>query len=259
MDYGIQISASGALTAMYRQDVLTNNLANASTVGFKPDIPSTRQRDPVRREDGVFHLPSSAMLERLGAGVMLNPNRAIFGQGALERTGGALDVAIQGNGFFVVRDETDTTGDRMRLTRDGRFARDSGGRLVMAAGGRPVMDANNRPITLTGTGKVTIDADGAVLQDGRSVAKLQLADVRETSRLEKAGNSLFRAPAGSVAPRQQAEGTLRQGFVEASGVDEITTMMQITGASRDVEANIGMIQQADRLMDRAINQLGRVT
>lgn len=259
MNYGLQISASGALTAMYKQDVLTNNLANGTTVGFKPDVPSVRQRDPARREDGLHFLPSNAMLERLGGGVALERNRVQFTQGALERTNSPLDLAIQGDGFFVVRDETDSTGDRMRLTRDGRFARDAKGRLVMASGGLPVMDTSNRPIVLSGTGAVTIDADGTVSQGGAAVARIQLAGVSDLQRLDKMGRSLYRAPTGSVVQRRQAEGTLRQGYVESSGVDEVSMMMQITGASREVEANIGMIQQADRLMDRAINQLGRVT
>jgi len=259
MDYGLQISASGALTALYRQDVLTNNLANATTVGFKPDLAAVRQRDPVRREDGVYGLPSNAMLERLGGGVFLDRNRVQFGQGSVEHTGAPLDLAIQGDGFFVVRDETDTTGDRLRLTRDGRFVRDAQSRLVTASAGLPVMDTTNRPITLPGSGKVTIDADGTVRRGAGIVAQIQLARVADTSRLDKLGHSLYRAPSVSVSARRQAEGTVRQGYVEGSGVDEITTMMRITGASRDVEANIGMIQQADRLMDRAINQLGRVT
>ncbi len=259
MNYGLQISASGALTAMYRQDVLTNNLANATTVGFKPDVPESRQRDPVRREDGLMFLPSNSMLERLGGGVTLGRNRVQFAQGSLEKTGSPLDLAIQGDGFFVVRDESDSTGDRLRLTRDGRFTRDSGGRLVSVTTGHPVMDTANRPIVLAGSGKVAIDGDGTVRQDGGAVAKIQLASVPDTARLDKLGGSMFRAPTGSIVPRRQAEGQLKQGYVEASGVDEIRMMMQITGASRDVEANIGMIQQADRLMDRAINQLGRVT
>ncbi len=259
MNYGLQISASGALTALYRQDVLTNNLANANTVGFKPDLAAARQRDTARVEDRLFAMPSNALLERLGGGVFLERNRVQFGQGALERTGGPLDVAVRGEGFFVVRDESDATGDRLRLTRDGRFARDARGRLVTATHGHPVMDTANRPIVLNGAGPVTIDADGTVRQGPVAVAQIQLAAVTDTARLDKLGHSLFRAPTGVVAQRRQAGGTLEQGFVEASGVDEIKTMLQITAASRDVEANIGMIQQADRLMDRAINQLGRVT
>lgn len=257
MDYGFQISASGVMAAMYRQDVLTNNLANASTVGFKPDVPILRQRDPVRREDGVGYLPSNALLERLGGGVTLEPNQVSFSQGSLERTGSPFDIAIQGNGFFVVRDEADTSGDRMRLTRDGRFVRDAKGRLVTAGGGLPVMDTANRPIVLAGTGKVTVDADGTVRQGGQAVATIQLADVSEPTRLAKLGQGLFRAPTGSVSGRHQADGALKQGYVEASAVDEISTMMQISQASGDVAANISLMQQTDRLMDRAINQFGR--
>lgn len=258
MNYGLQISASGAMTALYRQDVLTNNLANANTVGFKADVAAARQRNAARIEDGLTFMPSDRMLERLGAGAMMAPNRVDFGQGSLERTNSPLDLAIEGSGFFVVRDDTDQSGDRLRLTRDGRFVRDGAGRIVMAGSGLPVLDSQNRPIVLNGNGEIQIDADGTLRQGEQTVAKVQVVDVPDTNRLVKHGHSLFRAPANTIASRAPAAGLVRQGHVEQSAVDEIRTIMGITAASRDFESNIGMIQQADRLMDRAINQLGRV-
>lgn len=257
MNYGLQISASGAMTALYRQDVLTNNLANASTAGFKADVSAARQRSAARIEDGLFSLPSNRMLERLGAGAMMAPNRIDFGQGSLERTNSTLDLAIQGSGFFVLRDDSAGNGDRLRLSRDGRFVRDASGQMVNAGNGMPVLDTQDRPIVLNGTGEVQIDADGTVRQGARVVAKVQLVDVPNTDVLAKDGRSVFRAPADALASRRPAAGTVKQGYVEQSSVDEIRTIMAITTASRDFESNIGMIQRADRLMDRAINQLGR--
>ena len=130
MNYGSQLSLSGVLTALHRQDVATNNLANLNTVGFKPEIAMTRQRDVVRAEDGQWALPSDAMIERLGAGVQLAPTLTNFTQGTVAPTGNDLDVAIEGSGFLVVRDATDGAADRIRLTRDGRLTRSASGLTI---------------------------------------------------------------------------------------------------------------------------------
>jgi len=259
MNYALQMAASGVLTGLYRQDVLTNNLANARTPGYKPDFASTHARDAERVEDDLPDLPSNEMLERLGAGALLNPNRTNFEQGSIDITHGDLDVAIRGDGFFVVRDETDSSSDRVRLTRDGRFTRDAQGRLVMTTSGMPVMDSGNRPIYLRGNGQVTIDPDGTVKQGTDTVGRIYLAAVPRREQLTKLGGSLLQAPATALAGRRAASGTLQQGALEGAAVDEVTAIMQITAASRAVESNIGLAQYADRMMDRAINGLGRVS
>jgi flagellar basal-body rod protein FlgG len=258
MSYGLQISASGVMTAMYRQDVFANNLANMDTAGFKPDVPSTRAREAVRQEDGVLSLPSNALLERLGAGTLLNPNRISFANGPLRDTGNPLDVALQGDGFFVVRAASDGGNDAVRLTRDGRFTRNSSGQLVMAAGGLPVLDDGGNPITL-GPGKVTIAGDGTISQNNEPVAKLNLVQPVDPSQLRKQGHSLFEASSDVIGSLAPATGSLRQFAYEDSAADEVRSLMQMTSASREVDSNVAMIQQHDRMMDRAINVLGRVS
>lgn len=259
MNYGVQLSASGVLTSLYRQDVLTNNLANMDSVGFKPDIPATRQRDAARIEDGLGFMPSDRLLEQLGAGALAAPNLSDFQQGGLETTGQPLDVAVRGEGFFVVRDETDQGKDKLRLTRDGRFAVDRGGRLVMASTGLPVLDTGGRTIHLAHGTPVEIAGDGQISQDGQPVARLHLLNPADPSRMTKQGHSLFRAPAEVFASKAAASGVIVQHAVERSAVDEIRTVMQVTAAGRDVDANMSLIAQHDRLSDRAINTLGRVT
>jgi len=258
MNYGVQLSASGVLTSLYRQDVLTNNLANMDSVGFKPDIAATRQRDAVRIEDGVGFLPSDALLERLGAGALMAPNVTSFDQGPLETTHQPFDLAVRGEGFFVVRDESDNGKEKLRLTRDGRFALDPRGRLVMASTGMPVLDPAGRAIQLTPGRRADIGGDGTITQDGQFVARLHLLNPADPSRLTRQGHSLFRAPAETLASGAGAAGRIVQGALERSAVDEIRTIMQITAAGRDVDANMSLIAQHDRLTDRAINALGRV-
>lgn len=257
MSYGIQIAASGLMTAMYRQDVYANNLANMDSVGFKADLPTSRPRPDVIAEDGVGHLPSNDLLRRLGGGSMLNANMIEFSQGPVRPTGNALDVAIEGDGFLAVRDVTGSSGDSVRLTRDGRMTRDKNGRLVMATTGLPILDVQGNSIQLGNGAGVEIDGNGTIRQGGSVIAQLQFVDVSDERSLSKQGASLFRAPTESLASRRPASGTIRQRHVEESSVDEITALMKVTGASRDVDLNTSMIQQHDRLLERAINGLGR--
>lgn len=259
MNYGLHMAASGALTALYRMDVLQNNLSNLETPGFKPDIPSLQQRDAERVEKGEWSLPSNRMLERLGGGVFAAPNWVKFDQGQVQTTGNSLDVAIKGSGFFVVRDDVDVTQrDRYRLTRDGRFLRDAQGRLASATSGMPVMDIANRPIVISSDAPVTIQENGSIVQHGTVVAQIQVSDVSDTSHLRRLGRSLFQAPTDVMANRRPAAGTLVQGSIEASGVDPIRTLMGINDAARAVDTAIQLMQGHDRIAERAINGLGRV-
>ena len=257
MSQGLQISASGALTALYRQDVFANNLANMDSVGFKPDVPSQYARPAVREEDGVGWLPSNRLLERLGGGVLLNPNRIHFGQGAIRVSGRDLDVAIEGKGFLVARDSSSDGADQVRLTRDGRLALNANGELVMAGTGLPVLGVNGNSITLSNKGKVTIDGVGRVMQDGRTVAQLQLVEVQNEQSLRKVGQSMFSPTAAMMDNKKTATGTLRQGAVEDSGVNEVEALMRMTSAAREVDANVDMMRTHDRLMERAIASLAR--
>lgn len=253
MDYGIDIATSGVLTSLYRQDVLTSNLANLNTVGYKPSVPDVRQRDPVRFEDSVFNLPSDALLEKLGSGVVPAPTRVAFSQGTVETTGNDLDLAIDGDGFLAVRD-----GDRTALTRDGRLALDDAGRLVLASTGNPVLDDAGQPITIPPGSSVSIDHAGQISVDGRAAASLRFVDVPDRSALIKQGAGLFSLDAVPAAALQPASGRIIQGAVEGSSVNEIQTLLDIQRASGAVQTNIRMIAYQDQLIERAINTFARL-
>lgn len=258
MYYGIQLAASGALTGLYRTDVLANNLANLNTVGFKPDLAYTRERDVARVEDELFSVPSNEMLERLGAGAHMAPNAIDYSQGNLSQTGNPLDLAIRGDGFFVLRSLADGGSSEVHLTRDGRFTKDGSGRLVNANTGMPVMDDRNSAIVLSNKGKITVDADGTLRQAGALVAKLQLVDIQDRELLKKGGNGIFRVSSAAFGQSIPATGSIEQSTLEESAVNAIAAMMGVQAAAKSVGTNFTMISYQDKMMDRAINTFARI-
>ncbi len=255
MNYGLYLSTSGMMTKAHAMDVLSNNLANVNTVAFKPDRSAIIQRDPARIEDGVMHLPSDRLLERLGAGSLAGPTRPDFTPGSLKSTEAPFDLAIEGDGFFMVRTGPDEAD--VRLTRDGRFALDADGRLIRAADGRAVLDGSGAEVLLDPTLPANIDATGAISQDGDIVANLAVVSPISTDAIIKDGANLFRF-AGEDTTTNPATGRVRQGMVEQSGVDPVRTLTTIIDTARAFERNARMIQIFDQGMSRAINTLGRV-
>lgn len=255
MSYGIEISATGALAAIHRQDALTANLANLNTVGFKPILTGAMHRQDARSEDGLMNWPSDELLERLGGGVLAAPTTIDFTQGALDETGREFDLAIQGEGFFVVGDP-----DSPSLTRDGRFTLGAGGVLSMLSTGLPVLDGANRPIVIDPTaGPITVNTDGQISQNGAVVATVRVADVPDRDTLIKTGEGLFADTFGGPLSLIAAPGQVRQGHVELSGVNEIDALMQITSASKSAQSNIGMIDMQNRMLDRLVNTFARIS
>lgn len=256
MNYGLYVSASALSTTMAKQDVLANNLANVTTAGFKPDKFAIRQRDVARVEDGLPFLPSNALLERLGAGVMPMPTSVDVTPAALESTSRPLDLAIEGDGFFVV--SAGPGSDGLRLTRDGRLAIGPGGTLVTANEGRPVLGDDGGPIAVRTDLPVRVDADGTVSQGNEAVGRLRVVVPPDPRTLVKVGANLLRLPRGEAGALRDAAGAVRQGMVESSGVDAIRAMIGVTNASRSANSLTNMIGYYNDLMGRAINSFARV-
>jgi len=260
MNYGLWLSAAGMQTNTWRQDVLANNLANASTVGFKRDLAALRQRDPQSVESPRGFEARHHLLDKLGGGVMAGPQRISFATGPMERTNLPTDVAIdEKNAFFAVQVRDPQTNQlAVRLTRDGRLMRNHDGDLVTASGGHRLLDANDQPIRLPDAAPFSVRPDGMVMQNDEEIAQLQITGVSNLNRLVKQGSNLFafngpadgRVPVGNV--------TLRPEHLEASGVDPIKALMELVEATKSISSNGNMIRYHDLLMDRAVNVLGRV-
>lgn len=257
MNYGLYLAASGAITNMHRQEVLTNNLVNATTVGFKPDLVFARQRLPERLASASPADPK-LMLERLGGAVALLPTRMDMRQGPLQATGNDLDVAIEGEGFLVVQPRTGGGPEDIRLTRDGQMTITGQGELVMAATGMRVLDTRNRPIRIDRDLPVDIGNTGEVWQDGKRMGAIRLAAVPDAAALAKDGDNLLRDASGGPPALRPADGRLQQGYLESSAVAPIMALNDLMNSVKAVQANFKMMQYHDHIMGQAVNTMGRV-
>lgn len=248
MNYGLWMSAAGLSTEVHRQDIIANNVANAETAGFKADSAFTIERKAPAQDLGLA-TPSAELLTRLGGGVLANDTMTDYGQGAMV-DGGPLDVAIDGDGFFAVRD-----GDSTAYTRDGRFKRDRNGFLV-DMDGRPVLDDRQRPIRL-GEGQVQIATDGmvSVNTDGvlEEVGRLGVAAPPQ-DLLRKSGDNLFQVPEGTRVDAMK-DPRVAQGSYETSNVDPIRSMSELIQSSRSVQAAARFIDFHDRMMELAVTRI----
>jgi flagellar basal body rod protein FlgG len=252
MNYGLYISTSGMLTSMTRMDVASNNLANVTTDGFKADMISVRQRDVARVEDGLFHMDSNALLERLGAGVMPSQTRVDMEQGSIRMTDNPLDLAIEGEGLIGIASGAGEDGER--FTRNGRLTISDSGELVLAANGRAVEREGGGTIRVDPSLEVEILSNGAVVQGGTEVGRLRFVSVQ--GGVVKEGDNLLKALGEAVT--EPAAGRIQQGAVEQSGVSAIDAIMAVTGAGKSAQANAKMIGYFDETMNQAIGTLGRV-
>ncbi len=174
-----------------------------------------------------------------------------YSEGPLVHTGGALDVALTGQGFFQVSD-----GNQQFLTRKGQFSLSSTGELMLQNSGMRVLSNSGNVINVpTESTRIEIGTDGtisSVSNDGArsQVAKLGLVRPSSEQQLEKVGSSLFRTN-NSVSPAGN-DLKLQPGFYEQSGVTPVNEMIEMVQASRMVEANVNMIKYQDDALDRLL-------
>ena len=227
MDRGLYIAASGMLAEQIRQDQIANDLANASTPGYKADRTS-------QRTFGDLLLANSATGATVGpqsTAVQVDKIVTDFTAKPARETGEPLDFAISGDGFFAVQ-----TTQGTRYTRNGQFSLDPQGRLVTAAGDA-VLDANGNPITA---------ADGKV--DPRRIGVVNLTNPR------KEGDSLLTGTAAGAAT-----GTVRSGALESSGADPARSMVDMIASMRAFEAGQKVIQTIDETLGKAVSQVGSIS
>jgi len=257
MNYGFYTAASGAFTNMARMDVLSNNLANIDTVGFKPFSIGVRQREAARQEDSLQYIDSNTLLEKLGAGVMPTPTRISTSQGTLRETHRPLDVAIQGEGYLMV--DLGSGAQATGLTRDGRMLLDPTGRLVHATTGKPILSPNAEPIQLEIGVPVQIRADGSIVQNDVEVARLGLINIPEPGTMQPVGGGTFRPTTQQMEQASQPDAHLVQGSVEDAAVNPLRTMMAVTTAGSSARSNLRMVSTINEIMGLAITRLGRVS
>ncbi len=225
MDRGLYIAASGMLAELARQDQLANDLANASTPGYKRDRVSAKAFGDVLMENTA----TGQGVGGIGTGVRIATQVTDLSAAPLKQTDEPLDLGIAGDGYFGVR-----TAQGVRYTRNGSFHADSRGQLVDQLG-NAVLDQQQRP--------VTVKADGTV--DTSKVGNFALTNVK------KAGDANF-----TGTPTGRAGGEVQSGMLEASGVDPSRAIVDMIGSLRAFEAGQKAITTIDETLRAATSQVG---
>jgi flagellar basal-body rod protein FlgF len=236
MDSGSYAACTALASRMQALDTIANNLANASTPGY-------------RSEHNVF----SSVLAASG-GSSFNDAVNNFGilsgttldrsQGALQKTGNNLDVAIQGSGFFVVQTATGNM-----YTRDGSFQVASTGQLTTATGD-PVMGDTGLISVLPGP--VSISPDGTISSKGAVAGRLKLVDFKPGTTLSSAGKTYYSAPADSETPAVGS--TVQQGALENSNVNPVASMVELITAQRTADMGQRALNMFSSEMDKTAAQ-----
>ena len=252
--YGMYLSATGVITSAYRQDLIANNLANAETTGFKRDLATFYQRQTAVQENPLLAGISNPILQKIGGGTYASPTMLDTTTGVLESTGSALDVAVDGSGYFTVAG----ADGQPRLTRDGRFRTNESGQLAMAAGkGNLVLNAQGQPIRLNPALPVNIDTSGNVIQGTDILGRLAVVEVPDPAGLKKEGGSLLSYSDYSTLTPSQSQ--LRSGFLERSNVDPALELSALMDTQRQLEANANMIKYQDQTLGELVNTVGKVS
>jgi flagellar basal-body rod protein FlgG len=237
---GMYAAAAGMGAQQQQIDAIGNDLANASTTGYKAE--RVGFRDLLYNE-----IDQAGTKTTSGAGAAAEVIGANQSQGSIESTGNPLDLAIEGPGYFTVKRSDGSTA----LTRDGAFEVDAQGHLTTAEG-----DLIEPPITLpkgASPSEISIGPDGTVKGPGasRTLGKLALVTVASPDRLLAAGGSLLSANAASGTPRPVAGTKIHQGALEGSNVDTATEMVRMISTQRSYQLESTAIQTENQMLSIA--------
>lgn len=247
-------AVSGMITQEAKQDVISNNLANANTVGFKQDNLSVSRFDDVLiqnfdKQQGGKNVQN--IIGKLSLGSKIDGVNTDFTEGSIEDTGKPTDFAIDGRGFFTLSNNGNTY-----YSRDGHFHVDSRGYLTNDSG-YSVMAKNSKTSSIeplyVGNAQISSDTNGNISLDGKSAYKLETVDFADYSALHKSGDNLY---TGTNAT--EANVIVSPNSLEHSNVNLISTMIDMLTTMRSFETNQKVIQSIDETLGKAVNEVGAV-
>ena len=261
MNQALWIAKTGLDAQQTRMSVISNNLANVNTTGFKQDRAVFEDllyqtiRQPGAQSTADTQLPSGLLV---GTGVRTVATEKLHSQGNIQQTENPLDMAIQGRGFFQILQPDGS----IAYTRDGTFQLNSTGDVVMS-NGYPLEPAITVP---QDTLSITVGSDGTVsiLQSGQSaptiVGNIQLADFVNPTGLQAVGENLFKESGASGAavtgvPGLTGLGTVVGGALETSNVNVVTELINMIETQRAYEVNSKAISTADQMLQYASQNL----
>ncbi|MCR5154098.1 MAG: flagellar hook-basal body protein [Lachnospiraceae bacterium] len=251
---GLYTAWSGMRNEIKRLDVIANNVANASTTGYKQEGVTSQSFDDelafrIRdKETGIKEIGKMTL------GVKVGEVYTNYDQGSVRHTENTFDLAISGSGFFQVR-VVDNAGDsHLRYTRAGNFTITSEGYVTDADGNHLQSEAGDLIVPTNQT--IVFDKDGTVYANGEAVDRVIISDFEDYNYLKKFADTMYEPVDG--ATEKPAEYELLQGYLEQSNVHVVKEMTQLIAITRAYEASQKVVQTMDSTLDQSVNSVGRV-
>ena len=249
-------SVSSMITLQARQGIITNNLANINTTGYKSQTLVSKSFDDMllyNKDDYKNGVSKVNELGSLNFGVRIDDTATSYKQGTLISTENNTDFAIVGNGFFQVTDEQNNT----YYTRDGSFKVNPQGYLVTNSG-HYVMGINsqngNTERIYVGSDLISISPDNSVMINGENRYKFNIVDFENYDNLTKYGNNLYKGEGGFNSNNY----SIKQKYLEGSNIDSINEMAMMMETVKEFEANQKVIQTIDSTLSQIANEIGRI-
>jgi len=256
---GLYTAVSGLITGEAKQSVVSNNLANANTIGYKSDNLSIKKFDDVliqNYDKMVNGVNTRNIIGSLSTGSQIDDLNTYFAGGSLQTTDKSTDFAIEGKGFFTVQRDNGID-NKNYYTRSGDFHVDGQGYLVTDSGDK-VLCENKRtnavePINVS-NGKLQVDKSGNISVNGENIYKFSTVDFADYKTLKKVGDNLFEG----TNPIQNQNITVKQNALEKSNVNVANEMVNMMTIMRNFESNQKVLQAMDETLGKAVNEVGLV-
>lgn len=255
---GLYTAYTGMVNEQNRMDIMTNNLANASTVGYKKEGSTSQSFNDVltvKIKDQSVGMRNVQKIGIKNPGVKIGENYTDYTQGSFRITDNTYDLALAGDGFFAIEftnkaGETDT-----KYTRAGQFTLNKDGYLVTEEGDY-VLDTQNRRIRLNTLLDSKITDDGTIYQNDQAVARIQVTDFEDYDYLEKYGETYYQPIEGVKTTTADAQ--VKSGYLEMANVQIVSEMVNLISITRAYESNQKVVQTIDGTLDVAANQIGKL-
>ncbi|SJZ47798.1 flagellar basal-body rod protein FlgF [Selenihalanaerobacter shriftii] len=242
---GMYTAASGMNSALKRTNIITNNLANVNTTGYKKDNTINKSFSEVL----LRRLPDGKFIGEAGQGTEVEETVTDFSLGKIHKTDNPFDWAINGEGFFAVQ-----TSKGIRYTRNGNFNLNRNGQVVTQNGN--LVLGQGGPLQVFGD-NVQLDNQNNLVVDGQIAGQIRLVTFSNSNGLVKEGNTLYRATP-DVGNQFMATGEVSQGYLESANVNVVESMTNMIEATRHYEANQKIIKTYDKSLGDAVNSVGKV-
>ena len=260
MSYGLYISSEGAMSHEYRLQTIANNIANLETPGFKRELALQMARHTESVAIGEIGFGTGLMTD-IGGGVHTIGTHTEFKQGPITPTNNLSDIAIEGDGWFRVRD---MSNNEEFLTRAGNFHVDRNGNFVTEWGRSRflLLDSGGEAVTVPNPASKTwhITDDGVLHEyDIGRVAEIDLVQPNDLKQMVKVGENVYRLEGEYQVLPQEERPRIRSGHLEMSAVNSATEMIEMIVASRAIETNIKMMHAQDEATGGLLSRVLRVS